>query len=116
MQYVQGLCQSRVSTADYDLISSSSCYNSGLVTWTAVCLTVAKFKPFIFSMSGFALSDIVNTTLLTGIYELEAIPSLLLNLSNHCNNVSIVTYNNRNGNCCSISEIFGRLSRIQKGK
>jgi hypothetical protein len=27
---------------------SSSCYNGSLVTWTIVCLTVAKFKPLIF--------------------------------------------------------------------
>jgi hypothetical protein len=32
------------------------CYNGSFVTWTVVSLTTAKFKPLIFSMSGFALS------------------------------------------------------------
>jgi hypothetical protein len=36
-------------------ISSSFRYNGRLVTWTVVCLTAAKFKPLIFSVSGFAL-------------------------------------------------------------
>jgi hypothetical protein len=31
------------------------CYNGSLVTWTVVSLTIAKFKPLIFSLSGFAL-------------------------------------------------------------
>jgi hypothetical protein len=60
IQYVQGLCQSRRSTADYALISSSFHYNSSLVTGMVVCLTAAKFKPLIFSMSGFALCNIAN--------------------------------------------------------
>jgi hypothetical protein len=41
-------------------IFSSYCYNSSLVTWTVVCLTAAKFKPRIFSVSGFALSNVAN--------------------------------------------------------
>jgi hypothetical protein len=36
------------------------CHNSSLVTWMVVSLTTAKFKPLIFSMSGFILSYIVN--------------------------------------------------------
>jgi hypothetical protein len=32
------------------------CYNGSLVIWTVVSLTTAKFKPLIFSMSGFTLS------------------------------------------------------------
>jgi hypothetical protein len=31
-------------------------YNGSLVTWTVLSLTTAKFKPLIFSMSGFTLS------------------------------------------------------------
>jgi hypothetical protein len=31
------------------------CYNGSLVTWTVVSVTIAMFKPFIFSMSGFTL-------------------------------------------------------------
>jgi hypothetical protein len=41
---VQVLCQYRL------------CYNGSLVTWTVVRLTTPKFKPLIFSTSGFALS------------------------------------------------------------
>jgi hypothetical protein len=33
------------------------CYNGSLVTWTVVSLTTAKFKPLIFSMPGFVLSN-----------------------------------------------------------
>jgi hypothetical protein len=48
VQYVQGLCQSRLRTADYALISSSFHYNSSLVTGMVVCLTAAKFNSYIF--------------------------------------------------------------------
>jgi hypothetical protein len=44
------------------LISSS--YNGSLVTWTVVRFTAAKFKPLIFSVSGFAFSNIVNIFIL----------------------------------------------------
>jgi hypothetical protein len=37
-------------------ISGSLRYNGRLVTWTVVCLTAAKFKPLVFSVTGFALS------------------------------------------------------------
>jgi hypothetical protein len=59
IQYVKGLCQSRLSTADYAFISSSFRYNSSLVTWTVVCLTAAKFN----SMPGFALSNLANISI-----------------------------------------------------
>jgi hypothetical protein len=42
------------------LISSSFRCNGSLVTWTTVCLTAAKFKPLIISVSVFALSNIAN--------------------------------------------------------
>jgi hypothetical protein len=41
-------------------IFSSFRYNDSLVTWTAVCLTAAKFKPLIITMPGFALSNIAE--------------------------------------------------------
>jgi hypothetical protein len=41
-------------------ISSSFRYNGSLVTWTAVWLTAAKFKPLVFPVSGFALSNVAN--------------------------------------------------------
>jgi hypothetical protein len=60
IRYVQDLCQSRLSTADYALISSTFAYNSSLASGTVVCLTAAKFKHLLFSMSGFSLSIIAN--------------------------------------------------------
>jgi hypothetical protein len=45
------------------------CYNGSLVTWTVVCLTAAKFKPLIFSLSGLALSCAVNTFILMILYD-----------------------------------------------
>jgi hypothetical protein len=41
-------------------IISCSCYNDRLVTWTVVFLTAAKFKPLIFPVSGFALSNVAD--------------------------------------------------------
>jgi hypothetical protein len=35
-------------------------YCGSLDTWTAVCLTAAKFKPFVFSVRGFALPNVAN--------------------------------------------------------
>jgi hypothetical protein len=60
IQYIQGLFQSRLGTADYAPVTSSLHYNDSLDTWTVICLTAAKFKPLIFSVSGFALSNVAN--------------------------------------------------------
>jgi hypothetical protein len=40
--------------------SCSPCYNGSLVTWKVVTSTTGKFKPLIFSVSGFALSYAAN--------------------------------------------------------
>jgi hypothetical protein len=45
------------------------CYNGSLKTWTVVGLTAAKFKPLIFSMSGFTLSYTVNMFILMILYD-----------------------------------------------
>jgi hypothetical protein len=45
------------------------CYNGSLVTWTVVNLTTDKFKPRIFSMSGFALSYTANMFILMMLYD-----------------------------------------------
>jgi hypothetical protein len=57
--YVQCIfIQSRLSTADYALVVIiSPNYRSSLDTWTVVWMTAAKFKPFMFSVWGFALSN-----------------------------------------------------------
>jgi hypothetical protein len=36
IQYIQGLFQSRLGTADYALVTSSLHYNDSLVTWTVI--------------------------------------------------------------------------------
>jgi hypothetical protein len=51
------------------------CYNYSLVTLTAVSLTAAKFKPFIFSVSGFALSYAANIFVLMILYDLCLLPA-----------------------------------------
>jgi hypothetical protein len=46
------------------------CYNGSLVTYTVVRFTTAKFKPLIFSMSGFALSCTTKVFILMISYDL----------------------------------------------
>jgi hypothetical protein len=70
-------------------------YNGRLVTWTAVGLTVAKFKPLTFCMSGFALSHAANIFILMIFYDLR----------------NVVTYSYTYGRCANrgsvcISENF----------
>jgi hypothetical protein len=60
MQYIQGLFQSRLGTADYALVTSSLHYNDSLDTWTVIHMTASKFKPLIFSVSGSPLSYVAN--------------------------------------------------------
>jgi hypothetical protein len=50
-------------------------YNGSLVTWTAVGLTAAKFKPLIFSVSGFALSYTANMFILVVLYDFCLLPA-----------------------------------------
>jgi hypothetical protein len=49
-----------LGTADYALVTSSLHYNDSLDTWTVIHMTADKFKPLIFSVSGFALSNVAN--------------------------------------------------------
>jgi hypothetical protein len=51
-------------------------YNGSLVTWTVICLTTAKFKPFIFRVLGFALSNGVNIFVIMILYDLCLLPAL----------------------------------------
>jgi hypothetical protein len=64
VQYIQGIFQSRLSTADYALVTSNLHNNDSLVTWTVIRMTAAKFKPLIFSESGSALSNVGNSLIL----------------------------------------------------
>jgi hypothetical protein len=50
-------------------IFSSSNHNGSLVTWTVVCLTAAKFKPFIFLTSDFALFSAPNVCIFMISYD-----------------------------------------------
>jgi hypothetical protein len=61
IQYIQGIVQSRLGTADYALVTSNLHNNDSLVTWTVIHMTAAKFKPLIYSVSGFALSNAANS-------------------------------------------------------
>jgi hypothetical protein len=59
VQYIQSLFQSRFGSADCALlVTINSNYHSSLDTWTVVLMISTKFKPFIFSVWGFALSNI----------------------------------------------------------
>jgi hypothetical protein len=40
--------------------TSSWGHNGSLDTWTVVNMTATKFKPFVFPVSGFAMSNIAN--------------------------------------------------------
>jgi hypothetical protein len=51
------------------------CYNGSLVTWMVLRLTAAKFKPFIFSMSGFTLSYTANMLLFMILYDFCFLPT-----------------------------------------
>jgi hypothetical protein len=55
-------------------ISLISCYNGGLVTWTVISFTTAKFKPLLFSMSAFALSYAANMFILVILYDFCLLP------------------------------------------
>jgi hypothetical protein len=50
-------------------------YNSILVTWTFISLTTSKFKPFIFSTSGFTLSYAANVFILMILYDFCLLPA-----------------------------------------
>jgi hypothetical protein len=56
--YIQSFFQSRLGTADYALlVTTSPNYRRSLDTGKAVRMTAAKFKPFMVSVWGFALSN-----------------------------------------------------------
>jgi hypothetical protein len=55
-------------------ISSRFRYNGSLAIWTVVCLTAAKFKPLLFSMSVFALSNIENNFIIMVLYDFCLLP------------------------------------------
>jgi hypothetical protein len=49
--------------------------NSSLDIWTVVNMTPAKFKPFVFPMSGFALSNIGNIFVVMILYDFCLLPA-----------------------------------------
>jgi hypothetical protein len=63
--YIIGLFQSRLGTADYASVTSSLRYHDSLDTCTVLHMTAAKFKPLIFSVSGFTLSNVANISFLS---------------------------------------------------
>jgi hypothetical protein len=57
-------------------IISSSGYNSSLVVaLTGLCLTAARFKPLIFPVSGFALSNVANIWIFVILYDFNLLPA-----------------------------------------
>jgi hypothetical protein len=74
---IQGLLQSRIGTADYaPLLTNSSRHNGNLDTWTFVHMTAAKFKPLIFPVLGFSLSNIANIFILMILNDFWLLPAL----------------------------------------
>jgi hypothetical protein len=73
LNYIQVLCQYRLCKADHAYLTL--CYNGSLVTWTVVSLPAAKFKPLIFSMSRFALSNAANMFNLMTLYDFCLLPA-----------------------------------------
>jgi hypothetical protein len=69
-QYILDLCQAQYSTSFQNL-----CYNSSLDTWTAVRLTAAKFKPCMFSVLGFALTNIADIHIFMILYNFCLLPA-----------------------------------------
>jgi hypothetical protein len=55
-------------------ISGSFRYNGSLVTRTVVCLTAAKYKPLVFSVTGFALSNGANIFIIMILHDLCLLP------------------------------------------
>jgi hypothetical protein len=51
------------------------CYSGFLVTRTVACLTTAKFKPVIFSVSGFCLFYVTKVFILTILYDFCLLPT-----------------------------------------
>jgi hypothetical protein len=75
-EYKQGIFQSRLGTADYALVTSNLHINDRLVTWTVIHMTATKFKPLIFSVSGFALSNVANSFIFMILDDLCLLPAL----------------------------------------
>jgi hypothetical protein len=50
-------------------------YNSSLDTWTAICLTAAKFKPLILYALRFALSYIADICIFMILYDFCLLPA-----------------------------------------
>jgi hypothetical protein len=50
-------------------------YSGILVTWTVVYLTAAKFKPLVFSVTGFAFSNGTNVFIIMILYHLCLLPA-----------------------------------------
>jgi hypothetical protein len=73
--HIQRPCQSRLGAADHAPNSCSSCYNRCLVTWTVMCLTTTKLKPLIFSVSGFAISNVTNDCIFMMLYYFCLLPA-----------------------------------------
>jgi hypothetical protein len=68
-------------------ISSNSCYNGSIITWTVVCLIAAKFNPLIFSVSGFTLSNVANIFIIMNLLWLLLVACIILLYNHTCTEV-----------------------------
>jgi hypothetical protein len=72
-QYIQGLCQSRLGTAGRALTHVA--HVTAAYSLDGRTLAAAKFKPFIFSVSGFALPSTANIVVLMILYDRCLLPA-----------------------------------------
>jgi hypothetical protein len=75
IHYIQGLCQSRLGTADYALLIVAEATRVLLDTWKVVHMTAAKFKPLIRTMSGLALCNVANILIIMILNYLCLLPA-----------------------------------------
>jgi hypothetical protein len=96
IQNIQGLFQTRIGTVDYALVTSSLRYHNSLHTWTVVHMNAAKFKPLIFSVSGFTLSNVANIFIFMILDDICLLPAwfcyVIINVQNLENLVHIVNW------------------------
>jgi hypothetical protein len=76
MFYVYAVYTRPVSVqAQYSRSCHNLGYNSSLDTWTVVRLTAAKFKPLMFSVSGFSLPNIADIRIFMILYNFCLLPA-----------------------------------------
>jgi hypothetical protein len=73
--------------AQYSRSCQNLRYYSSLDTWTVVRLNAAKFKPLIFSVSGFVLPYIADISIFMILYNFCLLPALFCNIIVNVRNI-----------------------------